>query len=272
MYATGFQILFLYFAVIFGSMLASRWLSDALAWPSEWFGPISQAVMFLTAGFILIAISPMRRAARAYLAVPIPEPKRFEVATFAVFKLCVPFALVGAFVIAGVIAQDDGLAIRNWVAPEPEKQWAFELSPANVAFSLLIGCLLAPLIEEIYFRGFLYHAWERQFGWMPAMGLTSAAFGLAHPGAMILTFVASLLYIAILRRTGSLRACFYVHAFYNALISWPLLGHLVFAPRSGDPLSLSTWAIELGCLTVVVIGLPLYLHLARRPIEAPAHT
>ncbi len=87
------------------------------------------------------------------------------------------------------------------------------------------------------------------------------------------SFLGSLIYIAILRRTGSLRACIAVHCAFNVLVSWPLFGHLLFARRPGDPLSPQTWSIEIACFVITAIGLPLYLFLARKPYGAqPAHS
>lgn len=266
--ATGFQILFLYFAALFGAMLASRWLCGAMALPDAHFEPISQAVTFILAGAVLVVVAPMRRAAIAFLSVPVPKPQWREVTLVTMLKLALPFGIFGSLALYGIATGNADVAIRRSVASDPAKEWAIAMLPAMFAYNVVFAWLIGPLLEEIYFRGFLYRAWERQWGWVPATLLTSLAFGAAHPGKVTLTFMGSLVYIALLRRTGSLRACIYAHCTYNVLVSWPLLGHLMLARRDGDPLAWSTWWLEIACLFAAAGLVPRYLFLARKPLVA----
>jgi hypothetical protein len=57
--------------------------------------------------------------------------------------------------------------------------------PGNLAFLLLVGGLIGPVAEEIYFRGLIY-GYCRHWGFWPALGLSTLAFTLPHSGASTL--------------------------------------------------------------------------------------
>jgi uncharacterized protein len=270
MKATGFQLLFLYFAGTFGAMLVSRFLETSGAFPSEYFHPVSQAITFMLAGLVLVLVPVMRRDAIAMLSIPIARERRKEVAAAVLVKLAVPFGLVGAIALAAILSDDRSLLAKVPLSSDPEAQLVRTLMPAMLAFEIGVAWLIGPLLEEIYFRGFLYHAWEKQWGWIPASLLTSSAFGIAHPSHIVSSFLGSLVFIAILRRTGSLRASFYVHASFNALVFWPLYGHLIYANRPGEPLAWSTWSVEIACFFIMLTAIPLCLYLARDRSAVPA--
>src|ERR1051326_6949017 len=51
----------------------------------------------------------------------------------------------------------------------------------------LVGAVVAPFVEEIFFRGFLFQGFRQKYGWLPALLLSSAIFGAAHldPASLI---------------------------------------------------------------------------------------
>ncbi len=265
MNATGFQICFLYFAAIFGAMLVSSYAINVFALPREYLDPIGQAVTFAIAGLVLVLVPDLRARAIALLRTPVPKAHRVEMALATALKVAIPFGLVGAVALFAILSNDTGALAHIPMQDDPEGQTAFTLRPAILVLGVGIGWFIGPLLEEIYFRGFLYRAWERQWGWVPATLLTSLAFGIGHPSHVVSSFLGSIVFICILRRTGSLRASFYIHSAYNMLVFWPFLGHLVFIARPGEPLAWSTWWMEISGLVVMAIGIPLYLFLARKP-------
>ena len=88
--------------------------------------------------------------------------------------------------------------------------------------SLLLGVIVGPPIEELVFRGLLYRAWANQWGALVAAVLTSALFAAYHPN-FLAAFSSAILFVCLVRRTGSLWASISVHAFTNsdALVSDP---------------------------------------------------
>ena len=84
------------------------------------------------------------------------------------------------------------------------------------------GISLAPLLEEMFFRGMLYPLLRRAFGLMTAVALTAAAFAAIHGaqlgyawGPILSIFVVGVVFTIIRARTNSVAASFLVHCGYN---------------------------------------------------------
>jgi membrane protease YdiL (CAAX protease family) len=132
-----------------------------------------------------------------------------------------------------------------------------------------VAGVLAPLVEEVVFRGFMFRAWARRWGWFTGMLLTAIAFGLFHPYAAG-AFVSSVIFTCLLRRTGSLWPGITVHAIGNTLLWYPLAGRFILPTDSaGDIGSLSTWWFNIACLLVVVVAVPFYVWMSRDERPGP---
>jgi hypothetical protein len=105
---------------------------------------------------------------------------------------------------------------------------------------------------------------------MPSLILTSACFGLFHPHNIVSAFLGSVVYICVLRRTGTLRASILVHMAFNVLISWPLLGQVLLTLEGREINRMSTWGVELASLVFVSIALPAYLAMSRYDVREAA--
>ena len=102
-------------------------------------------------------------------------------------------------------------AAKDWVSiPD---------SPAGLAMACLMIVVLAPLAEELLFRGWIYTALRWRFGFAPALVTTAVLFALAHWESTHLYALAILpiaLVLGYLReRTGSARATTLFHMIYN---------------------------------------------------------
>ena len=92
----------------------------------------------------------------------------------------------------------------------------FELLENPVWF-FLVGAVLAPLVEEIFFRGFLFQGFRARYGWVTSMLLSSAIFGIAHldPASLIPTFILGNLLAYLYHRTNSVWPGVIVHVLVN---------------------------------------------------------
>ena len=79
-----------------------------------------------------------------------------------------------------------------------------------------------------------------------------------------------MVYICLLRRTGTLRASILAHMGFNILISWPFVGQFLLTLEGRELARMSTWTVELACLVLVAIALPVYLALSRTDARAQA--
>jgi membrane protease YdiL (CAAX protease family) len=82
---------------------------------------------------------------------------------------------------------------------------------------LLVGAILAPLVEEIFFRGFLFQGFRARYGWIGGMLLSSGIFAIAHldPVTLIPTFILGNLLAYLYHRTNSVFPGAIVHTLIN---------------------------------------------------------
>jgi len=93
-------------------------------------------------------------------------------------------------------------------------------SPFLLFFS---GIILAPLAEEMFFRGFLFQGFRQKYGWKIGIFLSSFLFALMHGqlAALIPTFLLGCIIAYIYHRANSILPGMLIHFIINA---WGLLG------------------------------------------------
>lgn len=86
----------------------------------------------------------------------------------------------------------------------------------------VFGVTLAPLLEELFFRGMLYPLVRRATGVTPAVLVTATAFAFIHGtqlgyawAPLLSIFVVGVVFTLVRERTGSVAASFLVHCGYN---------------------------------------------------------
>lgn len=263
--ATGLQIAFLMFAV----MLVAVPLSSAIVKHVYLAGIAAEVVIkgmhFALAIALVLGFPALRRSARRWLSVPIPASMRLETTLVAIGQSSLAFATAGVLAAWFWIAEGPGRVERMTVNIDNEVARAF--SPTGLV-RLVIAVLVAPIVEELVFRGFIYQAFERRWGWLLAMISTSTLFGLYHPYAWS-AFVSSIIFVCVMRRTGSMWGPIVVHMIFNLLLWWPLIGQHVF-PRGrvlSDP---ATWYFHFACIAFVLLTVPAYVWMSReRAVFAP---
>lgn len=84
---------------------------------------------------------------------------------------------------------------------------------------VIVGVVFAPIIEELFFRGFLFQGFRQRYGWVNGALLSSAIFGAAHLDlvAFIPTFVLGLLLAYMYHRSNSVWLPIILHVLVNAL-------------------------------------------------------
>lgn len=97
------------------------------------------------------------------------------------------------------------------------------------------GISVAPLMEELFFRGFLYPALARRIRLWPGIVVTSLAFAALHASQlghawapMLLLFVVGLTLTVTRARTGSVATGFLMHVGYNLtlfVLLWQFSDH-----------------------------------------------
>jgi membrane protease YdiL (CAAX protease family) len=89
-----------------------------------------------------------------------------------------------------------------------------------------MAVLIAPLVEETVFRGYLYPLFAKSFGVVPGIVITGILFGLLHGAQLAWTWsIVSLLILVgivltiVRARTGTVFASFLLHLGYNSVIA-----------------------------------------------------
>ena len=103
----------------------------------------------------------------------------------------------------------------------PSELGADKSTVALVSVSVLV-CVLAPIAEEFFFRGYFFTALRSWKGVWPAAVITGLVFGAIHVGSapapyLVPLAVFGLLLCLLYWRTGSLYPCIALHALNNCL-------------------------------------------------------
>ena len=91
---------------------------------------------------------------------------------------------------------------------------------------MAMAVLIAPLVEETVFRGYLYPLFAKSLGVVPGILITGLLFGLMHGSqlgwtwslVLLLTFV-GVIFTFARARTGTVLASFLMHLGYNSMIA-----------------------------------------------------
>jgi membrane protease YdiL (CAAX protease family) len=120
----------------------------------------------------------------------------------------------------------DGETYRSSVEATPEQVLTGGLldTPLQLTLAVIAAVVLAPVAEELLFRGLLHRGLRRRLRIVPATALSSVLFAVVHvdvalsqPLALVgLTLVGVILAVAY-ERTGSLIVPVVIHAVHNAV-------------------------------------------------------
>ncbi len=138
--------------------------------------------------------------------------------------------------------------------------------------NFVVVVLVAPFVEELFFRGLLLPSWASKWSLKRAVVLSSLAFALLHAdilGGFLFGVVAAIAFL----KTQSLWVPFVIHATNNGLAWLITLGEVIFSGEHQDTLvefQTSWWLAPVG----LCIGVPLLILVSRytgrsaRPIGA----
>ena len=87
------------------------------------------------------------------------------------------------------------------------------------AWFILVGGVFAPIVEEIFFRGFLFQGFRQRYGWIAGIVISSVIFAAAHFDlvAFIPTFMLGAVLAYIYHRSNSVWPGIILHVINNAV-------------------------------------------------------
>jgi uncharacterized protein len=133
------------------------------------------------------------------------------------------FALITGTALA-LISDIGEVALHRWIPDSLPITEFFKDRPSALLLGAF-GILVAPLMEELLFRGFLYPALARWTGATVSLIITASAFTLLHGAQLgyswaplLLIFVVGLTLTITRMRTNSVATCVIVHMTYNFVL------------------------------------------------------
>ena len=129
-------------------------------------------------------------------------------------------AILGSTIVVGILVALTG----SEATPDQVLTGAITETPLQLLLAVVAAVVLAPLAEELLFRGLLHRALRSRLRIVPAAAISSVLFALVHvdvafsqPLALVgLTLVGAIMAVAY-ERTGSLLVPVVIHAVHNAI-------------------------------------------------------
>ena len=143
-----------------------------------------------------------------------------------------PFFYGASYCAAGVLlAFTVGLA--SHVMSMPDQPTPFEdllRDPSSLLLVAAFGIAIAPVVEELIFRGFVFSVFERAHGRLVAVVITAGSFSLIHGPQygwhwqiLVLLFYVGIVFGAVRAKTRSIVPPTIIHAAYNMTLLIGLL-------------------------------------------------
>lgn len=133
--------------------------------------------------------------------------------------LMAPLALIASLLLA-VIFMALASLLPSFNPAEPQNLGLTELlTPTERLFGFLAFAILAPVAEELIFRGWIYAKLRAHFRLVPSLLLTSLAFALVHGqlNVGVAVFAMSLIACLLRESTGTIYAPILLHFLKNSL-------------------------------------------------------
>lgn len=205
-----------FFVCVFTVLLIARWRF----YPHSPLGEIARIPLVLIAGQSLGYVVVL-----AYMYILVTRERR-RPAFWAALHWNFP-ANVALYVMIGLVLSV-ALQLFARLLPIPKELPidTFFRTPAEAWALGILSMTLAPLMEELFFRGFLYPVLARGIGVPMAIALTAISFALLHGaqlmfswGPVLVIFLVGLVLTIVRARKNSVGASFLIHMAYNGTIT-----------------------------------------------------
>jgi membrane protease YdiL (CAAX protease family) len=162
--------------------------------------------------------------------------------------VALPVAAAGAAVVLSWIAS---LLSRVFPLPPGVEDLLRNQLADKPAEAVLVVAVVAPLTEELLFRGLILRGLEQRYGAWPALLVSSALFAASHvfPAQAIPAFAAGLYLGWLYLATGTLWWPLAAHALYNGLVV------TLAVSGSGSVPGATPWWLTVSAMAALALGL-----------------
>ena len=197
--------------VVLGSVIGLVEVVDVSGWGED---VILLGAAFVLQGVMLLSVwhFAVRPAGGRWALLGFRRVKPISTTLIVIAGITICQALV-----VGYVQVVNWLDIDPLVPGDPFESW--DIDPISFTIIAVSAVVVAPLFEEIFFRGFMYQAFRKTMSLWPAAILTSLIFGIAHidPAIIIPIALVGMILLGIYRWTGNLWSSIITHAGYNAI-------------------------------------------------------
>ena len=162
----------------------------------------------------------------------------------------------------GIITSEADNVTQSFLGPPPDVldiSWMFDSEERNLAGLLFLLVLVAPLTEELLFRGIILRGFLSRYSVMTAVSVSALLFALFHlnPWQFVGAFALGLVFGWWYVETGSLVPCLIGHAVFNGfpvIASFGLPPIPGFSMRATEALQFQPLWLDLTGLLLIAIG------------------
>jgi len=134
----------------------------------------------------------------------------------------IALVVVGVYVAFFVFSAIWAVALGEKPKEELLKQLGANETALLLALSALLTTVIAPIGEEMLFRGYIFPSLAKWRGWALGAAITGVLFGAVHVGSAPVVYLVPLavlgfLLCALYRQTGSLYPCIATHCLNNSI-------------------------------------------------------
>lgn len=151
------------------------------------------------------------------------------------------------------------VAALTWLLPLSGWEEAmFRQMMSNGVISLITVCVLAPVLEEMFFRGIILRSFLMQYSRPVAIFGSAVLFGAAHLNIyqFVTGFVLGSIAGWIYERSQSVWPCIIFHGAYNSFVMWVSLS---MTETNIGVIPISYWMASLVSMTIGIVLLKRFL-------------
>jgi membrane protease YdiL (CAAX protease family) len=166
-------------------------------------------------GVLFIALMAYKKLRYAELF----HPARHSVmATLGLLAIPIILLVPGLVITAGTL----NAIVVKFLPMTPDEQAVLEAMVSSDVLALLFGCIAAPFLEEMLFRGIILRSFLTQYSRTASILGSSLLFAIAHMNVyqFITAFTVGIAAGWLYERTRSLWPCIVLHAGYNAFVAY----------------------------------------------------
>ena len=203
----------------------------------------------------IVVVPEFRRTLKSLFAKAIPKPTAVDICLAFALALAWGYGLYRVLVCLPILlAHPEAFRTLRFgdLLPPPEIKYLV---------ALLGSVVVAPIAEELVFRGYLLNLWAARHGVWFAVIASSVVFGAFHLETAVFAAPLGIIFALVYLRYDSLWPGIVIHAAYNLLAFPWLLGGLFYVKPRASIGELSRWIPE---FVIAVLFIPLAILFWRR--------